>query len=119
MKRQAEKQVESPYLSVRGAATLLGLSVTEIGKMDHLGRCARFPELARIQHIKPTCGNRGSKILFVREQVEKVAARLQQPVVLEVASHPLGVSVDAATIAELLAMGKPGEGTLRQMGVRV
>lgn len=110
---------ESPLLGVREAAALLGLSAAEMTRADALGRCARFPELARIQHVRPVAGHRGSKILFVREQVEKVAARLKQPLVLEVVKRPLGVDVDAATITELLAMGKPGERTLRQMGVRV
>jgi hypothetical protein len=107
---------QSAYYSLKEAALILGATPKALGRADKHWHCKLFPSLTRIQHVKPKAHHRGSPVLFVREQVDALAKLLQAPPIAPfTVARPL--AVDDETINKLLAMGKGGERTLKQLGV--
>ena len=109
-------QIESPFIGVKEAAVLLGCNHRDLSRVDALGRCARFPQLKRIQHKKAVNGQRGTAIWFVRAQVEELSRQLQEPPKFDIA---VPIHVEPELVARFLAAGPGGERALKQLGVRV
>lgn len=108
---------ESPYIGLGDAALELGVSKDRLAKTTTLPDgslgCKYFPELRRLQDAPPAAGVRGTKILFVREQVLALAEKRRQPpqAMIERTSQPIAFSEEQARM--LLAMGPAGARVLR------
>ncbi|MEP7336533.1 MAG: hypothetical protein ABI977_02110 [Acidobacteriota bacterium] len=115
--KQPQVKPESLYVGVREAAQMLGVSENRMAMTvalpDGTLGCKAFPSLKRIQDTPGGKGQRGSQILFVREQVEALVAQRCQPPQVNVERSSRTLAWSDEDIRDLLAMGPAGARVLR------